>query len=367
VAKKIKNKRRKKDTPKVQAQSRHWPHLLGCIRSVVIAGVIVGGLTLSTGAPSKNLIERNPKIDPRYPSMMRQAQPKVVLLGNSMLGEGVDERLFMQQTDRRTIKLWGGGWSSAVWYLAMKNVIIPAKPQPDTVVIFFRDHFLTHPSNRVTGNYQRGIDQLAGPNEPLLERLAYLNAMSPLTYQLNQNWSLYQKKDGLKQTFESHITSVVSWLYGQNNTDGLNQNIEHIFGIKNLMPDQLGKAQAKSEAVSKKELYDFEKMLPKSFLPAMLEVARDNGVQLVLVRVKKRRETEGLPIPAGLGDYINDLKQWCHAEQVPLIDFSDEPQLKIEHYADGDHLNRQNGRTLFSRLLAERLKPYLNPAARPSE
>ena len=108
-------------------------------------------------------------------------------------------------------------------------------------------------------------------------------------------------------------------------------------------------------------------MLPKSFLPTIIQMTRDNNVQLLLVRVKKRREVEGLPTPAGLDDYTHDLKQWCDSEQVPLIDFSDEPQLKLEHYADGDHLNREDGRTLFTQLLAERLKPHLAKTAHPPE
>jgi hypothetical protein len=367
VVRQIKNKRRKKEAPKAKADSQHNAYLIGCFRSTLLAVCVIGGITLLAGTPSKNLIEHDPNIDARYLNLMKQAKPEVVLLGNSMMGEGVDDRMFMNQTRLRTIKLWGGGWSSAVWYLAMKNVIIPAKPRPDTIVVFFRDHFLTHPSNRVTGNYKKGIDQLTGPNEPLLERLAYLNAMNPLTYQLNQNWALYQKKDGFKHKLESEIKSFISSAYGQKTAESLNQNIEQIFGVKNLMPDQLGKAQLKSEAVSREELYDFETMLPKSFLPTIVQMTRDNDVQLVLVRVKKRREVEGLPTPAGLDDYIHDLKQWCGKEQVPLIDFSDEPQLKIEHYADGDHLNREEGRTLFTQLLAERLKPHLAKTARPSE
>ena len=355
-----KNKRRKENASKAETGSKHSTHLLRCVLSMLLAAAVIGGLTLLAGTPSKNLIERNPNIDARYLNLMKQSRPDVVLLGNSMLGEGVDERLFMNQTGQRTVKLWSGGWSSAVWYLALKNVIVPASPRPQTVVVFFRDHFLTNPTFRVTGDYKKGIDQLTGPEEPLLERLAYLNAMNPLTYWLNQNWSLFQKRGDLKHKLESDIKSFVGAVYRQKDADMMNQNIERTFGVENLLADQLGKAQLKSEAASSKDLYDFEKSLPVSFLPAMVQIARDNNVRLVLVRVKKRREAEGLPTPAGLDDYIHHLKQWCDNEQVPLIDFSDDPRLTLELYADGDHLNRKNGRTLFTQLLAEQLKPYLN-------
>ena len=320
-------------------------------------------MTLLAGAGSKGLIARNPNLNPRYPMLLKQAKPKTVLLGNSMLGEGVDERLLMQQTGHRTVKLWGGGWSSAVWYLAIKNVIIPAKPRPDTVVVFFRDHFPTHPTFRVTGEYKKVVDQFTGSDEPLLERLAYLNTMNPLTYWLNQNWSLVRNREHVKGEFESNVKSWVSSIYGYEDSDTINQSIKQTFGTQNLLADELGKAQLKSEAVSNKGLYDFEKTLPVSFLPAMVQLARDNEIQLVLVRVKRRREVKGLAAPEGLDDYIHHLEQWCDKEQVPLIDFSNEPRLELKHYADGDHLNQSDGRTLFTQLLAERLKPYLADTA----
>jgi hypothetical protein len=270
----------------------------------------------------------------------------------------------MQQTGLRTLKLWSGGWSSAIWYLALKNVIIPASPRPQTVVFFFRDHYLTDPTFRVTGEYKKGVDELTGPDEPLLERLAYLNAMNPLTYQLNQNWSLFQKREHLKKALESNVKSWVGSVYGYPDVESVNQNIQRLFGVDNLLAEELGNTQLKSEEVTNKNLYDFQKSLPVSFLPAMVEIARENAVRLVLVRVKRRREVEGLPTPAGLDGYICDLKQWCAKEQVPLIDFSEDTRLTLEHYADGDHLNRGEGRTLFTQLLVEQLEPYLGVPAR---
>ena len=366
MVRQLKNKRRKKNASKTSAGSGHSNHLLRCLLSVLIAAGVIGGLTLMAGTPSKNLIEHNSNLNARYPTFMRQAKPQIVLLGNSMLGEGVDERLLMQQTGQRTVKLWGGGWASAVWYLAMKNVIVPATPQPDTVVVFFRDHYLTNPAFRVKGEYEKVVGQFTGPNEPLLERLAYLNAMNPLTYWLNQNWSLIRKREDVKHGLESNVKSWVGSLYGHKNDDTVNQSIKQTFETGNLLAGELGKAQLKSEVVSRKDLYNFEKFLPISFLPAMVQMAQDNDIQLILVRVKRRREAEKMQTPAGLDDYILDLRQWCSKEQVPLIDFSGEAKLKLEHYADGDHLNREDGRLLFTQLLAERLKPYLTKTSGPS-
>ena len=359
MARQLKNRHRKKDVSKAKTGSRHSTHLLRCVLSVLFAAGVVGGLTLLAGTPSKNLIEHNPNLNAHYPMLMEKAKPEIVLLGNSMLGESVDERLFMQQTGLHTLKLWKGGWASATWYLAIKNVIIPADPKPQAVVIFFRDHSLTDPGYRVRDRYKEDIDKLSGTDEPLLERLAYLNAMNPLTYWLNQNWSLIRKREDVKGGLESNVKSWVGSVYGHENGDSVNQSIEQIFGTENLLAGELGKAQLKSEAVSNKDLYDFEKSLPVSFLPTMVQLARDNDVKLVFVRVKRRREAKGVSTPAGLDSYIRDMGEWLEQQQVPFIDFSGEARLKLEHYADGDHLNQDGGRVLFTQLLTERLKPHL--------
>jgi len=360
MVRQIKRKHRSKGASNTKKKNGLSSHLLRCVLSVLLVVGLIGGLTLMAGTPSKNLVDHNSTINPRYSMFLEQAKPRIILLGNSMLGESVDDQLFMNQVQQRTIKLWGGGWSSAMWYLAFKNVIVPASPGPRTVVVFFRDHFLTAPAFRVTGEYKKVVEQLSEPQEPLLERLAYLGAMSPMEYWINQNWSLVQKRNSIKHGLESNVKSWIGSAYGHPDVQSVNQSIEELFETKDLLADELGKAQLKSESVTKGTLYDFEKSLPVSFLPAMVEMARKNDIQLILVRVKRRRETEGLPTPAGLDEYIRDLKQWCNKEQVPLIDFSQDTRLTLNHYADGDHLNRAEGRTLFTQLLAEELKPYLN-------
>ena len=50
--------------------------------------------------------------------------------------------------------------------------------------------------------------------------------------------------------------------------------------------------------------------------------AKENDIQLILVRVKRRREAEGQSEPEKLKNYIHDFEQWCDKEKVPFIDFS---------------------------------------------
>jgi hypothetical protein len=72
---------RKKNASVKPPASAHTPHILRCIVSLLIVMTVVGALTLLAGTPSKNLIERSPAINTRYPAMLKQVKPQVVFLG----------------------------------------------------------------------------------------------------------------------------------------------------------------------------------------------------------------------------------------------------------------------------------------------
>ncbi len=361
-------RRRKKQKKKTSASVTQTDHFFRrrvahCIVSLLLVFIVIAALTVIAGPPSGRVIDYNPSIDEWYPSVMEKTKPDVVLLGNSLIGEGVDEQLLARQINQRTVKLWKGGWASAVWYLTFKNVVIPASSPPKTVAIFFRDHFLTDPAYRTQASYMTYIDDLAGPEEPMLERLAYLNGMDKTTYWLNQHWGLFEKRNDIKHDVESTVKSWAGSLYNHQNAQAVDRSIKKLFKVNNMLTHELANAQMKSEMVSNADLYDFNKSLPLSFLPHIVQMARDNDIQIIFIRMQRRRDAEGQSTPDGLDDYMRELKSWFEAQNVAFIDFSNEPRLKPEHYDNGDHLNRSEGRRLFTTLLAKKLQPYLQETA----
>lgn len=327
---------------------------------VIVSVCIIAAVSGWVGRPAASAVPRAGQIQPFWPQMLEQARPQVILLGDSMLGYGVDEKLFSELAGLRTVKMWGGGWSSAVWYLAMKNVIVQSSAKPQAVVLFFRDHYLTEPAFRVSGPSQVNVDQFAGLDEPVLDRLAYLDNMHPAAYWLSRQWSVYQQRRPLKKGFETAVKEAVGDACGIDGAEAMNRTIEATFGRDALEMDLLGKAQDAYEGESMSGQYEFAARVEKSFLPHIAQLARSHQVQLILVRVKRRREAEGQPAPAGLANYVSQLQNWCGQEGVAWVDFSDEPQLKPEHYADGDHLNRPAGIELMTRLTAQKVLGLLN-------
>jgi hypothetical protein len=278
------------------------------------------------------------------------------------MDEGVDEKEFSRFTAAQTIKVWSGGGASAWWYLALKNVILKANYKPQIVMLFFRDHFLTDPTYRVTGKYKQIIDAVAEQNEPVLDRLAYLRQMNAAAYFLFRYCPLYRQRDNIKNQLETTVKDkVVSSMAGleQGMAD---QAIKRLFDEKNLDKELLTIRQLAAESAGSNKLYNFPQELDKSFLPHMIKMAKQNNIQLVFVRMKKRRDIEPNSQPKALQKYIKNLEDYLAQNRVVFIDFTDDKRIKIEHYGSGDHLSRSGGRQLFTKILTEKMLPVIqNP------
>jgi hypothetical protein len=88
----------------------------------------------------------------------------------------------------------------------------------------------------------------------------------------------------------------------------------------------------------------------------MFEHARANGVELVFVRIKRRRDALGRPMPEGLRRYNQSLDAYLVSNGAAILDMTDSAVIGIEHFAAGDHLNRGDGRRHFSRHVGEFLR-----------
>lgn len=319
---------------------------------VVIAANALAG-------PNRVAVQRDPRIQLRHRERIESLRPDVVLLGNSILREGIDEELLSRRTGRRCLEVARGGAASAWWYLALKNQVTAASHRVPWVVVVFRDHYLTEPAYRVDGRYRKAIDAMAGADEPLLDRLAYRGGIDPATWLLARSLPLYQRRGELREAVEGAIKDALVGRALGLARGGTDAAIGRVFATEALDPERLGAAQAEAEAVTGDDAYDFAARVSRSFLPAMLDLAEQGGTRLVFVRARRRSDADGAAEPPELTRYVAALDAWLAARGVPLLDFSRDPRLVAAHYADGDHLG-PDGRALFTEMLAEALAPHLD-------
>lgn len=319
-------------------------------------------VNLMVDAPPSAQPLRDPKILPAKPirhdfeKLLADGRPEIVLLGNSMLGRGVDVQLFNELAGIPTMALSQGGAASAWWYLTIKNVILRAPVLPKMVVLLFRDDFLTRPTYRTTGRYLARINEMrSGEGEPLLDELAYPKTSVPWQHRILRQIPLYRGRARLKPAFTESTKGWLVPLLDGDRSDrvDMNQAIARVFAPANLDLKLMTSRQENAEKIADKAAHSFAESLGVSLLPEIIRLTRENHVSLVLVRMKRRRDVVQGQQPEELLTYMWHLREYCSDNGIPLIDFTDSAQLTLDHYADGDHLEPQVGVPIFTAMLAE--------------
>jgi hypothetical protein len=232
-----------------------------------------------------------------------EKKPDVVIIGNSMVGEGVDVSALSKATGAKVLELRDNGQLTAWQYMVVKNVVGSAKHVPKLVMVVERVNAFTTPRLRVGGAGKKAIDELRNGAEPVLDKIAY------------------------------------------------------------------GGPALEKEAQGRPEFQDFHANVETSFLPHMIDVAKRKGFTLVVTRHKSRDFAEN---PAGadtpvVQKYRKDIAAYVSARGQVFLDYELEPALKIEHYGNGSHLNRGEGRATWTRLLAEDVKALLAGKSAPHQ
>ncbi|MCF7955053.1 MAG: hypothetical protein K9M75_04560 [Phycisphaerae bacterium] len=335
------------------------------ILSLLIVVAVFIAANLISGSGKAPLVDHSKKpvgnyaLRKRFEKTFREYKPQIVLMGNSMLTESVDPKAFTYHVKKRALRFSRGGSATAWWYLGLKNIIAESPTKPNVVTVFFRDDFLTKPGYRVTDTYKLSVNDFCNEHEPLLDRLAYLNGMDQPTYLLNKYCPLYRQKDNIRNDIDSFIKNTcVANLLGSG-TAKIDKATANVFNRKNMNPELMTARQEAAESSTSKEKANFESLLSKSFLPHMIDIAETNGIHLVFVRVKRRRDITPNAQPEFIKSYMKHLRTYLTSKDIELIDFTDDRNLKLEHYAEGDHLNRTKGMPLFTKMVANELMPII--------
>ena len=250
---------------------------------------------------------------------IKQTEPDIVLMGNSMLEEGIDVSLLNKYLNAKFHKFAIPGSASASWYLMLKNIIIAAEPSPQTVVLFFRDPFITHAKYRTSGKYEKNILKFASPNEPLVAELVYGDMSQKTLGKL----PIYGYKNKISEDVTTAIKEISATSLGLN-VKQLDKTLKTSFAAEKTRQTEVTKAQevAESYTAFSPDEFDFQKKLSQSFLPAIVALAQENEINLILVRVRKRDAAKGKELPANVVNYIKAMDNYLEKEDITLLDLS---------------------------------------------
>jgi hypothetical protein len=328
-------------SPAKDARSAAWRRLL--VGLGVFSALAVSLIGLAQLAPE----------EPRAPfdsSMVRRLSkeaPEFVLMGNSMVQTRFDEReldRLLSPAKARVVAL--GGTRTAYWYLALKNVVLPAV-KPRRVLLFFRRQELTSYRTGTggarydLGRVSRGRDEvlearLAPPTRQPLERLSYeLGRIAPFAR--------------LRALAEPWVLAAAHGLTGARRGSARRHQqraLDDVFATDNLRGADIEPAGAPIEKGS------FDELVGPSLLPDIVELTERAGVPLTLVRVRTRAAADGRRKQTS---YDRALDAYLARRNVELVDMTNEEWERSELYGEGDHIAARFKKK-YTKLFVQNLK-----------
>jgi hypothetical protein len=238
-----------------------------------------------------------------------ERKPDIVLIGNSMIGEGIDVGTLSTQTKSKIYEIRDNGQLTAWQYMVVKNVIGSAKHVPKLVVVVERINSYTTPQVRVTGDSKNAIDELRNGDEKVLDALAY----------------------GVPPAGKEILSDLRYWDF--------KANVE-----KSFLPHMIEAAKKKGTT---------------------LVVVRHKSREFAEdpeFKVAARQ-----PYAPLMKQYRQDMADYIAGRGMVFLDFELEPKIKIEHYGNGSHLNRGAGRALWTGLMSEDLAAILAGKTAPHQ
>jgi len=281
-------------------------------------------------------------------------KPDVVVLGDSLVEENVDAPALGRLLGKQVYPMAYPGSSSAVWYLAMKNLIAAASYHPPVVVIIFRDDMLTAPAYRVNGRYFISVDALASSSDTLAAQLAYINQMTPLEQWADAYFPLYDLRLKVREKIDHSLRYTLTQdilKCGKRCTDAA---MDTELRTANMEMNMLSEAIFTAESyLYSPALLDFHRQLPRSFLPEIIRIAQENDIHLIFVRSKTLIFPTRASEPAGLAAYLADLQTYLGANGASYVDLNT-GNIPAEYFLDGVHM-RPDGKAVYTEVLGEAL------------
>lgn len=273
---------------------------------------------------------------PKLINDLQRENPDYIFIGNSMLNSRIDKGLFDDLTKKKCFLLWRGGSESAVWYLMLKNGVIPSDIKPKMIFIFFRDTNLTESGYRTEGKYKRYIETFSSDNEITLNKILAKNK-TPLELFKQKLVIIYPILSGhpqerMSKNIEKFINFTSQGRSRKFNVSEINEILDYKHSVEKAVNEEI--------ANSYKINYDFKSTLPDSFLPHIIQMIKSIQSKPVFIRVQRRPIDDKPPVQSEeLKKYIIDLKSYLSKQDCIYYDFTGDPRLKLSMYRNGDHID----------------------------
>lgn len=311
---------------------------------------IVACLALLTAVMWKTVEQTQPLLPPAiFDDSLRKEiaarNPRFVFVGNSILQTSIDRSVLDAALEgEKTMMVSRQGSMAAMWYLWLKNSILPAKNGPMTIMIFFRDDDLTQ-ARRGTVEPQV-VETLRGMRtreEPVFDALMRWSAGEKIRIAFGSVLRTHAAGERFREAVRSSIArmlthdasaAVALMLQARQRLDY--RNWKEIPTQRIVLHSAL-EEQPFDDSIETS--WDAAEAIQRSFLPHMIAEADGAQARLVFVRMKRRPNALGVrEQDPRLVRYIEHLREYIASTGHGWHDFTADPRITEDKYGEGDHI-----------------------------
>ena len=318
--------------------------MIGLAALALPAGVLGVAVSTLTQAAPFELSERAAAMDARLAS----ERPELVLVGNSLVGEGVDqEALTAALGDPRMSVLWEAGTRPANWYTILRNRVFANGHTPHAIVVVTTPEMLLQ-TTQLGDRAQESLIDHMGEYEPVINQKVYgTDSEGSLFLQRLQS----SRADAQEEARVRVRDASVEALFGEEvNAEAV---MGEVFGGEDAVDMSLHKRvipvlQEKDEGGGGRA----DTVGPAdSFVPDLIALAEEHGSRIVFVwiPVSPGLNEAAEPEPAVAAELLGILNEsgagWLDLHGLAL---------KTSQFKDTAHLNSE-GRAIFTEALGEAL------------
>jgi hypothetical protein len=269
---------------------------------------------------------------------LRTIKPSYVFIGDSMLGTRIDPDYLARMIGQPVALLARAGTGPAYWYLSFKNYLVASGERPKVTFFFFRDLNMTDPLFRLTGTYRWSLDEVALAEEPALNDVI-ASRMQGAWFRLHnavnglygvERANAYMERqlyDWPTRLWTGDEPARREWL------DTLNFEI---MSLERMRPMAAADLQAAEDAEA-----DFGRNMPRSVLPLIVDLARQQDLKVCFVRVQRRPVGNKPPVQSPrMQAYVREFRAWVEQQGMYFHDDTGDPMQTLAMYEDGDHIER---------------------------
>jgi hypothetical protein len=297
---------------------------------VLLASVLVTLLSRSLSARARL------PFDPRPLSRLKRLQPEFVLIGNSMVDTRFDEPTMQRLLAPRRVAVLGmAATKSAVWYLALENLVIASGAHP-RVIQFFRYSELTDPRARALGEDHGKLERVSLTDDPAVEeKLAppFTRPAAWLGWQRDRAVPLPRLREKTEPVVDAIGALCSRLVWRDADPEDRKRQINELFALSNLRT-----AELLPDAGSAERTRSFQDVVDASLLPDMCRLAKQHGIALTFIRVRTRDAASGEPEAPGDQQYIADLERYVRGCGAEFYDMHDATWESLDLFGNGDHI-----------------------------